>query len=260
MVSRRSSSQAVLAGLLLVALACSGCSAVLYTPISHQAPMHEEFGEVRVTGDFLVDGSVSAQVSASPLPHVFVRGSMMRTLPSDGDVAEHRFGVIGGGLYGMTRPETLGGRLQLSGAISGELGRGTVGDNGQEFFGDDFRIESDIERRALQLDLGFRTRLSSTSEIYLFSVGSLRFSRVRLSDVLFTVRDATPPDSRLIDDLDGTFIEPGFRSGIEAGGARMYAMTGWVEEVDTFDNPDVTYQIFYVGLGLSFDLSRPFRK
>lgn len=222
--------------------------------------MHEEFGEVRVSGDFLLDGSVSAQVSASPLPHVFVRGSMMRTLPSDDNVTEHRFGVVGGGLYAMTQPDVFEGRLQVGGAISGELGRGTVGDDGREAFGDAFRIESDIERRAIQVDLGFRARLLSSENLYLFSVGSLRFSRVQLSDVLFTVRNRTPTESRFIGDLQGTFIEPGARSGIEANGFRMYAMTGWVDEVDTFDNPDVTYQSLYFGLGLSFDLARPFRK
>ena len=235
--------------ILPLVLSFSGCAATMYSPVSHHVPVPQETGELRLSAQLLAPENYAIQGSMSPLPYVFVHGSLQRDVP--GDDTRHRFGDVGAGLYTTFVPDEFADiRMTLSGL--GAWGRGTVSGTANNFFREILQATADIERTAIQLDSAIQIPTEDTSNGQFFIAGTMRISRVRLTDIRFY--DTAPGE-----DQNGVFISPGMQLGYQFAGARIYGTAGIVMPLEDFRDQDLTYRPLYAGIGLSADLFHPLR-
>lgn len=246
---RRVPMSPVLALLPLVVFFLVGCTATMYSPVSHHVPVPEEAGEVRGSAQMLAPENYAVQGSMSPLPHVFIHGSLQRDVP--GDQERHRFGDVGAGIYTTFAPDGFGD-VSVTLSALGSWGRGTVAGTTDGFFRHPTEATADIERRAVQLDGAIRHPAEDDGSGQFFATGTMRVSRVRLTDLRF---NATEP----VENENAVFMSPGMQLGYQIAGVRAYGTAGIVMPVEDFRNTEISYRPIFFGLGLSVDLFYPLR-
>lgn len=222
----------------------------MYSPVSQHVPVPEEAGEVRLSAQMLAPENYAVQGSMSPLPHVFVHGSLQRDVP--GDHEQHRFGDFGAGIYTTFVPNEFGD-ISVTMSALGAWGRGIVAGTSDEYFTRNRRATADIERRAVQLDGALRYPAEDTGSGQIFITGTMRISHVQLSDVLFE-------ETERVEDQIGVFMSPGMQLGYQISGIRAYGTAGVVMPMEDFENPDLSYRPLFFGVGVSIDLFRPLRR
>lgn len=235
----------------LLVLCLTGCTATLYSPVSHHVPVPQETGEFRLSAQMLAPENYAVQGSMSPLPHVLVHGSLQRDVP--GDPERHRFGDVGAGVYTTFVPDGFGD-LGMTVSALGSWGRGTVAGTTDDFLRRPTKATADIERTAVQVDGAIWYPADNDRGAgQFFATGTMRVSRVQLTDLRFNATER-------VENQNGVFMSPGMQLGYQIAGVRAYGTAGIVLPIEEFRNTEISYRPLFFGLRLSVDLFYPLRK
>ncbi|MEM9666003.1 MAG: hypothetical protein AAF970_13770 [Bacteroidota bacterium] len=233
--------------LLELLLGSTGCSALLYTPTPHVAPMLEGPGETEVMVRLDPDQGVSGYVAASPLPNLV--GFVARA-PEGGydSTFAKRYTEWGGGLYvgdgPFRRYEFLVG-----------VGQGRIQTVDAPLFEGPFRYTLRERRHFVQVNVSaYQYGRRNQPDRSFQAIFSLRLAQARYEETRIENLDTGSP-LRTRPGFGQTFVEGGAQMRAGLGPATFHLQIGMSRPVADHLPADFHYTPLFaaVGVGLRFD-------